>query len=639
MLPTAKEIAAYDARIAGWQVQYEKEMTCPITGLIIPKDPIENIKWRNRLREEASKSEAVKRQLRTACAASFVFWVNFAGWTYHQKWVNDAGEEVAVTGDASHVPFITWKIQDDAALQMIDAIKRGEDILIDKSRDMGASWLVIAVFQWMWQFYPNSTFLELSRKELYVDQRGNMDSLFEKHRYMLKMQPLWLRPKRIRDNAMLLENQDINSSIVGESTNEHAGQGGRKTAILLDEFARVRNGEEIDLATADTSACRIFNSTVNGPATWYTRIYRDIRSMKRKGRLIELPWEAHPNKGQGIHIVEVLITPHSPEGRKAVSPWYLKEKAKRSSRNLAQNVDRDHGKSGDAFFDPAEIEQHRLHFQTEPFVQGNIRFDDDLTEDEKRSVILGNVLPQIKFIESGIRLPWKIWGPLVDGRPVQSHSYVFGVDISMGSGASNSVISVLDHDTNMKVGEFADSFTTPEDLAWTVAMAGVWFGGKTGRPLLIWETNGPGSIFGKKIMHIGYAPIYYLETEGVRAPRQTDRYGWNSSAARKEILFGEYRDALKNGRYINPCRESLDEALDYVYNDRGLLEPASSKSEQGGASATHGDRVVADALCELGRKRVPDVKAERPRGDRGSYFEVRRRQQRLLHREKEAWAR
>lgn len=639
MLPTPESIAAYEAQVRGWQEQYGDFATCPITGLEIPKTVAGNIEWRNKLREEALKSEATRKAIKAACTSSFMYWVNAFGWTYHQKWVNEKGEEVAVTGEDSHVPFITWKIQDEAALQLIDAIETGNDTLIDKARDMGASWLVIAVFQWFWQFRPNSTFLELSRKEQYVDQRGNMDSLFEKHRYMLKMQPLWLRPKKVRDNTMLLENQDINSSIVGESTNESAGQAGRKTAILLDEFARIKNGEAIDLATADTSACRIFNSTVNGPATWYTRIYRDMRSGKRSGRILELPWEAHPEKGKDIRIIDVPITPRNPTGRKAISPWYQLETAKRSSRNLAQNVDRDHGKSGDSFFDPSEIEQHRLAFQSEPTLEGNLRFDEDMTEDEKRGVVLRSDLDQIKFIESGIRLPWKIWGPLVAGRPVQTHSYVFGVDISMGSGASNSVITVLDHDSGIKVGEFADPFTTPEDLAWMVAMAGVWFGGKSGKPLLIWETNGPGSIFGKKIMTIGYAPIYYLKTEGVGSPRTTDRIGWNSSAARKEILLGEYRDALKNGRYINPSKESLDEALDYVYNEKGLLVPATAKSEQGGASATHGDRVVADALCELGRKEVPNIATEKPRVPRDSYAAMRERHIARLKREKQAWSR
>ena len=96
----------------------------------------------------------------------------------------------------------------------------------------------------------------------------------------------------------------------------------------------------------------------------------------------------------------------------------------------------------------------------------------------------------------------------------------------MGTGSSNSVISVLDEDTGQKIAEFADAFTTPEELAWQVAMAGVWFGGANGRPLLIWETNGPGSIFGKvsdgiDIVHkIAAVPVKASATGEMSVPTQ-----------------------------------------------------------------------------------------------------------------------
>jgi hypothetical protein len=447
-----------------------------------------------------------------------------------------------------------------------------------------------------------------------------------------------LRPKQIRDNVMLMQNLDNGSTLIGESTNDDVGQGGRKTAILLDEFARVRNGEEIDLATNDTAACRIFNSTVNGPATWYTRIYRDIKSGKRAGRIITLPWEAHPMKGRGLSIIDVPITPNNPLGKKAVSPWYIHEQASRSARDLAQNIDRDHGKSGDSFFDPQEVEAHRLNFQAEPIHTGNLRFEDDLTEDEKRSVFLGQQVEAVSFIEQGFRRGWRIWTPLVNGRPVQTHRYVFGVDISLGTGSSNSVISVFDGDANTKIAEYCDAFTSPEELAWMACMAGLWFGGKTGKPLLCWETNGPGSIFGKKIMQIGYAPIYFSKIEGRKVEKATERYGWNSTAARKEVLLGMYRDALKNAKFINPCKESLDEAIDYVYNDKGLLVPATKVQEAGGASATHGDRVVADALCELARKDLPTVRETTPVAPKNSFAGRREQYRKTRHSDREAWS-
>jgi hypothetical protein len=153
---------------------------------------------------------------------------------------------------------------------------------------------VIAPFQWRWQFRGNNTFLEVSRKQDLVDRRGDMDSLFEKHRYLLRMQPPWMRPRNIRDHICLLENLDNGSMISGESTNESVGQGGRKTAILLDEFARVKDGEAIDLATRDTSACRIFNSTPQGPGTWFTKLRNSGRV-----KVFTMHWSRHPEKARG----------------------------------------------------------------------------------------------------------------------------------------------------------------------------------------------------------------------------------------------------------------------------------------------------------------------------------------------------
>jgi hypothetical protein len=283
--------------------QYGDMMVDPFTGLSIPKTLAGNLAWRKRLVESAKGSRSTRTMLRRASAQSPIFWLNAFGWTFLQKKVHLDGIERSVMGESSHIPFITWRIQDEALVQLHDSIINGRDALVSKSRDMGASWIVLGLFQWFFQFRPSSTFLELSRKEALVDKRGDMDSLFEKHRYLLRWQPEWLRPKKLVDNKLHLENGDIGTTIEGESTNENAGQAARKTAILLDEFARVANGEEIDLATADTSACRIFNSTPGGPNTQFTRIYRQIKAGTRTAALITLPWWRHPDKGRDARVV------------------------------------------------------------------------------------------------------------------------------------------------------------------------------------------------------------------------------------------------------------------------------------------------------------------------------------------------
>lgn len=613
--------------------QHGEWSTCPFTGLRIPKTAQANLEWRRRLVQSAKQSASTRRVLKAASAASPIYWLNAFGWTFLQKKINLDGTVQSVQGESTHVPFITWKVQDDAVLQLLDAIDNGHDALIHKSRDMGASWIVLAVFQWYFQFRPSTTFLELSRKEVLVDRRGDMDSLFEKHRYLMKWQPEWLRPQRLVDNSMHLENKDIGTTIEGESTNENAGQASRKTAMLLDEFARVREGEEIDLATADTSNCRIFNSTPQGPNTHFTRIYRQMQAKQRSGKLIILPWWQHPDKGRDAEIVQV------DEKDVVRNPWYLSEEQRRSKRNMAQNIDGEHGRSGDSFFDADEVEKHRLAHARPPLFQGNIKPILDLTYDETVAVIAKQMHPALAFVKDSTHKPWRFWIPLLEGRPSQQGRYVFGVDISNGSGASNSVITVLDHYTNMIVAKFWDAFTSPEDLAEIAALAAVWFGGRRS-PLVIFEKNGPGVIFGRKLVNkLNYGNVYYQDVVDQKSKQKTKKWGWHSSDTKKEMLLGEYREALKLNTIINPCTEALAEASDYVYDSTGKIEPGSVGVEEGGGSKLHGDHVIADALCQAGRRDLPKQEKEEPHAIPSGTPAARRDQRRRERDDRMAWSR
>lgn len=605
-------------------------MLCPYSGLYIPKTLTGNLAWRKQLLNQAGTSGTMRRTLKSAASSSPIFWLNAFAWTFLQKKVDVAGHEVAVSGANSHVPFITWKIQDEAIQELVSCIDGGHDGLIRKSRDMGASWLVLAVFHWYWLFRPSTTFLELSRKQPLVDRRGDMDSLFEKHRYLNRWMPEWLRPQRIKDNLLHLENLENGSSIEGESTNENAGQASRKTAILLDEFARVERGEEIDLATADTTACRIFNSTPQGPTTQFTRIFRAMEAGTRTGKIITLPWWRHPDKGRDAHVITV-------DGKeKWTSPWYEEQVQRRSKRNVAQNLDMEHGKSGDMFFDADEIERHRKTYEQDPMSVGNIVFDEDMTEEKKVHVIRKGQHEAMAFVQATSRKLWRMWMPLIDNRPNQLTRYVFAVDISNGSGASNSVVTVLDNTSNMIVAKWWDSFTSPEALAEVVAFSAVWFGGHQ-LPLVIFEKNGPGVIFGKKLMKLAYPMIYYQKIQDQKSETTTKRWGWHSSPSRKEMLLGSYREALKTNSVINPCREALDEALDYVYDDTGRIEPGSSGSEEGGGQALHGDHVIADALCVLGREALPKAELKTEMKLQPGTFAYRKKLSERQHRDQEAW--
>ena len=53
----------------------------------------------------------------------------------------------------SHIPFVPFEFQEDAVRWMIELIDNGQDGLVEKSRDMGMSWILfIYVPLWYWPF-------------------------------------------------------------------------------------------------------------------------------------------------------------------------------------------------------------------------------------------------------------------------------------------------------------------------------------------------------------------------------------------------------------------------------------------------------------------------------------------------------
>lgn len=580
--------------------QYGRFMTCPLTGMLIPKRVDENLQWRKRLRDAAEHNPKVQAELRAACKASIYFWINAFAWTFQQKRVGLDGVERPVSGSDSHQPFITWKVQDDALASIIHGINFGEDLLISKSRDMGASWLILTAFHWYWQFKPNTTFLEMSRKAQLVDKRGDMDSLIEKHRYLHKWQPSWLRPQKVTDNVGHFVNEDIDTAIVGESTNENAGQASRKTAILLDEYSRMPNAAEIDLATDDTSSCRIFNSTPSGPNTHFSKKF-----FSGQVKVVVLPWIDHPLKAHNLRLVDSENGQKwAPAGKRYESDWYCHEEATRSKKNIAQNIDMDQGQAGDMFFDANELALHRTAFERDPEFRADIVWDDEYPVSKIEDLLRASDRSKLR-LRKWPGGKWRVWAGLIDGRLNPLHRYVVAADISGGTGASNSVLSVLDDDTNQIVAKFWDAFTSPDELADTAVMVCHWIGGQGCRPVLIWENNGPGGIFGRRVQRLRYDNIYYQRIEDTRGDKRTGKIGWNSNDVKKERLLGDYRDALRTRSIINPCHEAIEEAGLYIYNDRGQVVPGMLTSEEGGGQALHGDHVIADALTLVGRKELP----------------------------------
>lgn len=574
---------------------------CPTTGLYVPKDPGKNLEWRVKLLREAEEDEQLQTDLYTASKQSILFWINAFAFTFVVKEVDEAGR--ARQSENQHLPFVTWDIQDQHILEIEKAIDGGYDLLTDKTREMGASWNHIITLHHQWLFRPDRLFLEMSRVETDVDGADNPRCLFVKHDYINRWLPEWMLP-RIERTRMHIVNKDNGSRIDGESSNKAAGSGDRRHALLMDEFAKMENAEKIKAATRDVSACRLVNSTPWGPGTTYSK-WR----MSGQIKVFVLPWYEHPEKGRGRFVEQDPST-----GKYRIkSPWYIEESAKRSPQEMAQEIDMDHIGSGDTFFEGHIIEEHKRMFGRKEMCSRAIDFRKKVSLDAIPAIILRK---QREFLQISPTGPLRLWVHLVSGRLDQTKNYVLGIDVSKGQGASNSTLTIRCKETGEKVGEWADANTPPYDFARIACAIAVWVGGASngGRPLMIWEANGPGWDFGREVVKKFQYPSYFIDKAvGTINEKASKRYGWNSNADKKEVVLGHYRRALAHGGFINPSFEALDEALLYVRLPDGGIGPAALVAETAAARKVHGDRVIGDALALWGCGDVPLAKSQTPK--------------------------
>lgn len=566
---------------------------CPKTGLLVPKQKDANIIWRTNLLQEAENDVALQSDLLAACGESLIFWINAFGWTYHQfDVIPETGQRIE--SEEPYVPMITWEVQDDLCNTFEYHLKKALDLLIDKCRDMGASWLCVFFLHWLWLFRKNGPqLLEMSRTQDYVDQTNNMKSLFQKHDVINQWLPEWMLPPNClpgqsNRTKMHMKNDLTGAVIDGESTTEHAGSGDRRLVSLLDEFAKVKFGQKMRSATRDVALMRIINSTPSGAGTEYSRWKRDGTI-----KVFSLPFWEHPEKGAGRY-----IKMKDDGGYEIRSPWFDKEEEVRSPKELAQEVLMQDIESGDVFFTLTNFIKHKTLFASDPLYRFNISLDPKIPDDDVQHYIRRKDFHAVK-INAAATGKLRVWTNLIMGRPDQSKSYQFGIDIGKGQGASNSVISIRCIETNEKIAEWTCANTPPYDMARVAIALALWCGGALPNrlPFLKWEMNGPGWDFGKQIVQVFQYPYYYKKkTVGNVVDKVQLKYGWHNSQDTKNVLLLNYDRVMAHGQYVNHSTEAIDEVFYYIHYSDGSIGPAALVEESSSARKTHGDRVMADAL-------------------------------------------
>lgn len=231
-------------------------------------DWTDNLRFRKSIREQCQANPKGQELERKLCKSNILYFINTYVFTYDPRLKRDRT-----------IPFVTYPFQDEHIGWIVWKIFHDESGLTEKSRDMGASWMYVAVVAWLCLFYPQMSADFMSQIEDDVDNRTT-DSLLGKVRFLLKNLPEWMRGGWVErgegcDIKMNITIPQTGSVIRGLLSRGTAGRSGRASIVIPDEWAFVEDSEKVLNAINDLSACILFLGTANGMANAQYRMRSD----------------------------------------------------------------------------------------------------------------------------------------------------------------------------------------------------------------------------------------------------------------------------------------------------------------------------------------------------------------------------
>ncbi len=231
-------------------------------------------------------------------------------------------------GLPSIIPFVLFPRQIELVDWIISHWKNQDPGIIEKSRDMGVSWLTVALACTLCLFYEGLAIGFGSRKEEYVDKIGEPKSLFWKARQFIAMLPQEFRSgwnEKKHSAHMRIRFPETGSFMSGEA-GDNIGRGDRSSIHFIDEAAFLERPKLIDAALAQTTNCRIDLSSVNG-------MNNSFAEKRHKGKIdvFVFDWRDDPRKDDA---------------------WYQKQCDILDPIIVAQEIDRNYSASAEGVIIP-----------------------------------------------------------------------------------------------------------------------------------------------------------------------------------------------------------------------------------------------------------------------------------------------
>lgn len=441
----------------------------------------------------------------------------------------------AEIGEAVLMPFVPFPRQAECIDWIVARWRAREDGLIEKSRDVGLSWICVGVAVWMWLFHEDTVIGFGSRKEEYVDSSSDPKSLFWKIRKFIDLLPRYLKPTGwdIKKCApyMRIQNPENNSMIVGEA-GDNIGRGNRTSIYFKDESAFYERPELIDAALSQTSNCKIDLSTPNG-------VGNPFHAKRNSGRIpvFRFHWRDDPRKDEA---------------------WYQRQIETLGERIVAQEIDIDYAVAGRPAFDRKALD----------------KLEQECYRPRKVMAWCGK---DFRERDDG---ELKIWD-----MPRPGEKYVVGADVAEGlEHGDYSCADVLDI-KGRQVAQY-HGHCAPDVFGRVLYALGEMYG---------WaymgvERNNHGLTTLTILRDDGYPNLHAehdLDNRG-SGDRETKKIGWLTTAKSKPLIIDFLDSELRNRETGIVCKSTVDEMRTFIIDEAGRF---------GAQENCYDDRVMARAIA------------------------------------------
>lgn len=503
-----------------------------------PRNISDNLRFRAEILGACEHNPRMQAAVREACRRDILTWIELFSWTKDPR-----------KSPMDVLPFICYDAYQEEYMHEIEAAIDGQyDALTEKSRDMGATWMVMYVLMHKWLFEPGQDFRVGSRKEDYVDKLGDIDTILEKVRFNLQKQPKWMLPKGFdfdkHAGYMRIINPENSNAIVGESANEHFGSGGRRRALVLDEFAKwddsVANAAWT--STADVAKCRLVLSTPVGSSNKFAQL---ASGTKERIKRLTLHWTLHPEKAAGAYYLDADGTKipladcksafnawsktFGRQGGKVRSPWYDSEAERRSEADLAQEVDIDYLRSGHPFFSQTALAQQKIwpifkrRLPMDPIPYGrHIR---------ARLVDVDHKI-EIRDAEDG-------WLRIFE-MPQPDWQYVVSADTSEGLAKGDEGFIVVRNKWSRHVVAAANGHYPPDDLAVKINLVAKLYNNADEVP----ENNNHGHTVCEELKKMD-GKLYWSKREGPDGKQHTTKAGFTTDQKSRPAMLDQAEEEIR----------------------------------------------------------------------------------------------